>query len=197
MSTFPATYADLFRPAARQQTRIYDAALVLGGSVAVALSAQVALRLPFSPVPVTLQTLAVLLIGALLGSKRGALSLIAYLAEGAAGLPVFAGGASGPAYMTGPTGGYLLGFVVAAYITGRLAESGWDRRALSTALAMLLGNAVIYLCGLAWLAHFTGAARAPELGLYPFLAGDVVKLIAAVVLLPSGWKILHRLGMHV
>jgi len=185
------TFADILRPAAKKLAWAYDAALVIGGSLVVALSAQVAIRLPFSPVPVTGQTLAVLLVGALLGRRRGAMSLLAYLAEGLVGLPVFAGGASGPAYAAGPTGGYLIGFVAAAYVAGWLAERGWDRRAWSAMLAMLAGNAVIYIFGLSWLAVYVGP-RALALGMLPYLAGDALKLALATALLPISWKVVGR-----
>ncbi|MBI5960004.1 MAG: biotin transporter BioY [Chloroflexi bacterium] len=190
------TYADALRPAAQRSARLYDAQLVLAGSLLVALSAQIAIRLPFSPVPITGQTLAVLLVGALLGSRRGGLALLAYLAEGAAGLPVFAGGASGPTYMTGPTGGYLIGFVLAAALTGALAERGWDRRVWTTALAMLLGNVAIYVCGVIWLSTFVGFARALDVGLVPFLAGDTLKIALSAALLPSGWVLLGTRTYH-
>ena len=187
------TYADILRPATKQRALLYDAALVVGGSLLIALSAQIAIPLPFSPVPVTGQTLAVLLTGALLGSRRGALSLLAYLAEGLAGLPVFSAGRAGLDHLRGPTGGYLVGFIAAAYLVGYLAERGWDRRPLTTALAMLAGNVALYLPGLAWLAKFVGPAHAPALGLYPFIVGDLLKIALATALLPGGWKLL-RMG---
>lgn len=187
------TYADVLRPSAKRYALTYDAVLVLGGSVAMALSARLAIPLPFSPVPVTGQTFTVLLIGALLGSRRGCLCLMAYLAEGAAGLPVFAAGTGGLLHLTGPTGGYLAGFVVAALVTGFLAERGWDRRFWTTIAAMLLGNIAIYAYGLPWLAFFVGAGKALPLGLKPFIAGDIYKLLLAAVLLPSGWKLLGHI----
>lgn len=187
-----ATYADLLRPAGRSKALTYDAALVLAGSLFIALSAQFALPLPFSPVPITGQTLAVLLTGAMLGSRRGALSALAYLGEGLAGLPVFAGGAAGAAHLVGPTGGYLAGFVAAAYVTGALAERGWDRRAGTVVLAMLLGNLVLYGPGLAWLARFAGMDKALALGLYPFLVGDLLKILVAASMLPLGWKLVRK-----
>ena len=184
-----ATYADLIRPTERGAALAYDASLVIGGSLLVALAAQVSIRLPFSPVPVTGQTLAVLLIGALLGSRRGALSLATYLLGGLMGLPVFASGASGPLYVMGPTGGYLAGFIAAAYVIGRLAERGWDRQVMSVSLAMLAGNAIIYGFGLSWLSLYAGK-QAIAVGLSPFVLGDVIKLALAAVALPSGWKLL-------
>jgi biotin transport system substrate-specific component len=161
--------------------QLLDAILVLGASLLLALSAQVALPLPFSPVPVTGQTLAVLLLGALLGSRRGALSVLAYLAEGAAGLPVFAGGGSGAAWLLGPTGGYLMGFVAAAWAVGWLCEHLGDRSVPGTLVIMLVGSAVIYLFGLLWLARFVGADSALALGLLPFVPGDSLKIALAVM----------------
>lgn len=185
------TYADILRPAARQKALAYDISLILGGSLFVALCAKITIYLPFSPVPITGQTLAVLMVGALLGSRRGAACLLTYLAEGVAGLPIFAvGETSGLARLMGPTGGYLVGFVVAAYLTGLLAERGWDRRVGTTILAMLIGNSTLYVFGLRWLAVFVGIQRALPLGLYPFVPGDLLKLAIAAMLLPTGWKLL-------
>lgn len=189
------TYADLIRPAARTQARQFDLALILGGSLLIALSAQIAVPLPFSPVPVTGQTLAVLLTGVLLGSRRGALAVLAYLAEGAMGMPVFAGGTGGAAILTGPTGGYLAGFVAAAALTGALAERGWDRRSITALLAMVTGNLVIYLFGLGWLSTFIGLDRVVDLGMVPFLPGDVAKIALATTLLPLGWRALAWAGL--
>lgn len=188
-----ATYADILRPRARRLAWLYDLTLVVGGSLLVALSAQAAFHLPLSPVPITAQTLAVLLVGALLGSVRGGVSMLLYLAQGVAGLPVFAAGGAGVAYFLGPTGGYLVGFVFGAALTGLLAERGWDRRVGTTLVAMLLGTAAIYAAGLAWLAAFSGADNLLALGLYPFIPGAVIKILAAALLLPQGWKLLGRL----
>ncbi len=180
------TYADVFRPAQRTLARLYDALLILGSAALIALSAQFAVRLPFSPVPITAQTLMVMLTGILLGRK------LTYLAEGVMGLPVFAGGMSGLPYLFGPTGGYLLGFVAAAYVTGSLAERGWDRRPLTTVLAMLAGHVALYLPGLFWLSRFVGA-RVLALGFWPFVPGDLLKMALAMALLPLGWR---WLGHH-
>ena len=169
-----------------------EAALVLGGSLLVALTAQVAVTLPFSPVPVTGQTFGVLLVGALLGSRRGALSLLAYLGEGALGLPVLAGGTGGLARLAGPTGGYLVGFVAAAFVVGWLGERGWDRRLPTASAAMLLDNAVIYFLGLPWLARFVGLEQALTLGLLPFIPGDLLKIALAALALPGGWILMHQ-----
>jgi len=124
-----------------------------------------------------------------LGSRRGALTVATYLFYGLAGLPVFAGGAWGIAVLFGPSGGYLIGFILASYTTGYLAERQWDRRAFSTALAMAIGSAVIFIPGLIWLAQFVGWQRVLVLGLYPFLIGDVIKIGLATALLPYLWKI--------
>jgi biotin transport system substrate-specific component len=189
-----ATYSAILRPRAKRLAWLYDLTLIVGGSLLVALSAQLAFRLPFSPVPITGQTLAVLLVGALLGSVRGGLSMLLYLAQGVAGLPVFAAGGAGVAYFLGPTGGYLLGFVAGAALTGLLAERGWDRRIGTTLVAMLLGTVTIYMAGLAWLAVFTGAENMLAAGLYPFLPGAAIKIAAAALLLPLGWKLLGGKG---
>lgn len=166
-----------------------EMALILGGSLLVALLAQI--ELPMWPVPVTGQTFGVLLLGLLLGRRAG-LSLLAYLVEGAMGLPFFAGGGAGIVHLTGPTGGYLAGFVVAAFVVGWLAEKGWDRRVGTAVLALLLGNALIYLLGLPWLAQFTGWQKVWFLGLIPFIPGDILKLILAAVVMPWGWRLLRR-----
>lgn len=159
--------------------------LVLAGSWLMALLAQVAV--PLWPVPITGQTFGVLLIGALLGSRRGALTVLAYLAQGALGLPVFSGGMGGLARFAGPTGGYLLGFVAAAFVVGWLTEQGMNRTFATTAFSMLVGNAVIYAVGLPFLAAFVGWDVAFKLGILPFLLGDVLKVILAAVVLPQAW----------
>jgi len=184
------TVADVFRPAARSAARMYDLALVLGASLAVALCSQVEIHLPGNPVPITGQTFAVLLVGALLGPRRGGLALLAYLAQGAAGLPVFAGGAGGAAHLLGPTGGYLIGFAAAAALVGWLAERGWDRTPWFTAAAMILGNVVIYAFGVTRLSAFVGSSQAVPLGLVPFIPGDLIKVGLAAGLLPAGWKLI-------
>ncbi|HST51079.1 MAG TPA: biotin transporter BioY [Pyrinomonadaceae bacterium] len=173
---------------------VRSVALVFAFSLFVALAAQVAVRLPWTPVPITAQTFAVLLAGALLGSRLGALALLAYLAEGAAGLPFFSGGAGGAQYLfLSPTAGYLLAFPAAAFVTGYLAERGWDRRPLTAASALALGSLVILAGGWGWLALQTGsAARAFAFGVAPFVVGDVIKIALASAALPLGWKLLRR-----
>src|SRR5918999_1111205 len=151
-----------------------SALVVVGFSLLTAAAAQVVVPLPFTPVPLTGQTFAVLLTGALLGPRLGALAMLAYLAEGALGLPFFRGGAAGVGHLAGPTAGYLFAFPAAAYVTGALAQRGWDRRFLTAAAAMALGSFDILAGGWAWLAlMFKGAGEAFRLGVAPFLPGDV------------------------
>jgi biotin transport system substrate-specific component len=169
-------------------TRLRQLALVTAGSLLVALLAQVRIPLPFTPVPLTGQTLAVLLVGAALGSRGGAASLALYLVAGALGLPVFTGWGSGLAHLAGPTGGYLLGFVVAAFVVGWLCERRLDRRWRTALLPFLAGELVIYACGLPWLAAYVGAENALAAGLWPFLPGDALKLLLAALALPAAWR---------
>ncbi len=170
-------------------------ALVVAFSLLTALAAQVVIPLPFTPVPLTGQTFAVLLTGALLGSRLGALAMIAYLFEGAVGLPFFRGGTSGAQHfiMLSPTTGYLLAFPLAAFVTGWLAERGWDRRFITAAAAMALGSFVILAGGWAWLAlFFKTGAEAFSAGVAPFLLGDIVKIALAAAALPAGWALVRR-----
>src|SRR5918911_1719388 len=165
-------------------------ALVIAFSLLTALAAQVVIPLPL--VPITGQTFAVLLTGALLGSRLGALAMIAYLVEGASGLPFFHAGHGGARLLIGPTAGYLWSFPAAAFLTGWLAERGWDKRFVTAAAAMALGSLVILLGGWAWLSQFTPASIAFTKGVLRFLVGDVVKIALAAAVLPSGWALLRR-----
>jgi biotin transport system substrate-specific component len=171
-----------------RRTALLEAGLVLFFGLAIGLSSLVAVPLPFTPVPLTLQTMTVLLAGLLLGSRLGALSVLAYIGQGLVGMPVFANGAWGLARLAGPTGGYLVGFVFAAALVGLLAERGWDRRAATTVAAMVLGNAVIYGLGVLWLASFVPLQAALLQGAAPFLAGDALKIAAVAAALPAGWS---------
>lgn len=166
-----------------------DILLIVAGACALTISAK--LQVPFWPVPMTMQTFVVVLLGVLLGASRGMSSVGLYLAVGAAGLPVFASG-GGLAYFSGPTAGYLIGFLLAAGLVGRLAQAGWDRRPWTCVLAMAAGHAVIFALGVAWLSVLFGAAKALEAGLYPFLLGACLKLSLAAMLLLVIWKQLDR-----
>jgi biotin transport system substrate-specific component len=171
-----------------------DVLLVLAGTGFVALAAQVKIDLSFTPVPITGQTFAVVLVGASLGALLGLASLGLYLFVGALGAPVYADGQHGWDVLTGPTGGYIIGFVVAACLTGFLAQQRWDRRFSSAVAAMLTGNVVIYLFGLPWLAAKidAGLEDTLEAGLYPFVVGDLLKLYLAGALLPLAWRFVAR-----
>lgn len=186
------TYADLIQTRVNAPAWVTNLLLVLAGSFLVAVCAQVAIPLPFSPVPITGQTFAVVLVGALLGSRRGALALVAYVLEGAVGLPVFANLRAGAGVIMGPTGGYILGFVVAAAATGFLAERGWDRRIATAVLAMTAGTVLIFACGLPWLAAYVGTTNVWTMGLIPFIPGAIVKLALAALVLPIGWRFMGR-----
>jgi biotin transport system substrate-specific component len=181
------------------------AMLALAGSLFVALCAQI--TVPLWPVPVTGQTFAVLSVGLVCGWRVGGAALLLYLIEGALGLPFFAGGAGGWSAVVGPSGGYIWGFVLAAALVGYLAERGWDRNVWRTAAALFLGNVVLYVPGLIWLAIFyagpgqdyiaaTGATTAwgasISAGLVPFLLGDLLKLLLAAALIPAVWAMLRR-----
>lgn len=187
-----SSYIDLLRPMSRKNAFIFDILMVLSGSLILALASQVSVRLSISPIPITLQTLAVLLIGATMGSKRGASAILLYIVEGASGMPVFAGGLSGIAYMLGPTGGYLLGFVAAAYVVGFCAERGYDRHVVTTFIILAIGNAITYTFGLLWLAFYVEKSLALQMGLFPFITGDVLKIVMASLILPSGWALVNR-----
>ena len=185
------TIADIWRPCEKSQASLYNVWLVLGGSLFIALSAQISFGYP---VPFTMQTFAVLLVGALFGPKMGSLSVGLYLLEGLAGWPVFSHWRSGFHMLLGPTGGYLVGFLIAAYVTGFLAQKGWDRGFFSTFLAMFAGNVIIYTIGILQLSFLFGVRQALVVGLYPFIAGAVIKIALAAALLPTGWKLMGYCG---
>ena len=141
-------------------------------------------------IPITMQTLVVLLSGILLGSKRGAMSQITYISMGMAGLPWFARG-GGMQYIMSPTFGYILGFVFAAFLTGWLAEKGWDKSVKTAIFAIFLGNILIYIPGVLWLTRFVGSDNVLAVGVYPFIAGDLLKILLAGIVLPIIWKIIN------
>lgn len=200
MHTQALPYTPLVKTLWPRRSLARDLGLVLLASLFVALTARIAIPLPFTPVPITGQTLGILLVGAALGSRLGFLALLAYLVEGALGLPVFAGGTGGVGRILGPTGGFLLAFPLAAGLVGLLVERyGLDRSFLGTLLAMLAGNALLYLLGLPWLGawlmgvgKFQGLGALLSMGMIPFLPGDLVKAVLAALLLPSAWRFLGR-----
>jgi biotin transport system substrate-specific component len=180
------------------QTWLNNVILVVAGSLFMAACAQFSYQFSFSTVPVTGQTFAVLLIGALYGSRLGAATLMAYVAEGAMGAPFFAQAKGGIAAIATPSGGYILGFIVMAYVVGWFAERGWDRSRWIV-LPMLLGNAILYIPGVIWLHeqfHVVGLPiswdTALDYGLWPFIAGDLAKIVAASLVVPAGWSIVER-----
>jgi biotin transport system substrate-specific component len=168
------------------------AALAIGGALALAMSAKA--QVPFYPVPMTLQTLVVLAIGAAFGARLAAATVLLYLAEGVLGLQVFAGASAGPAYMAGPTGGYLVGFLVAAALVGWLAERGWDRSLGWLLAAAAFGDLAILACGFAWLAGLIGPEKAWLGGVVPFLPADVLKTLLASALVAAAWRGVATLG---
>lgn len=171
--------------------------MVVAGAALTAGAAQ--LVIPMWPVPITGQTFAVLLVGTTLGALRGALSMVLYIALGAIGLPVFTEGSAGWHVIAGPTGGYLIGFVLAAILTGWLAQRSWDRKVVGAGVAFLAGTAVIYAVGLPWLSVALGQLGYPndlgatlQSGLMPFIPGDILKAAVAGALLPVTWKLVSR-----
>ena len=204
------TLSDVFLPrqGILENNLLRNGVLMVTFSLFIALCARIAIPLLFTTVPITGQTMAVLLTGAALGKWRGAGSLLFYIAEGSLGLPFFAGGRS-YLFWAAPNGGYLVGFIFAAFLVGFLAERGWDRGFRRTALAMLVGNIVIYLFGLPWLAYFiannflnlsniipgnTLLEKTLVGGLIPFIPGDLVKLLLASLVLPGTWVLVKRRG---
>jgi biotin transport system substrate-specific component len=171
---------------------VRSAGLVIVFSLFIAACAQFAIHI--GPIPITGQTFAVLLTGALLGSRLGAAAVIAYLIEGAIGLPFFAGGGAGLVRFLGPTAGYLVAFPAAAFITGAFAEHGWDKRYLTAVAAMAIGSLVIFLGGWAWFAVLTNTppVAAFKLAVLPFLLGDVIKIALGAAVLPTGWALLKK-----
>lgn len=192
MSTSIARSETLLEVALAPFDLVRQVGLVIGFSLLTALSAQIVI--PIGPIPITGQTFAVLLTGALLGSRLGAITMIVYLIEGASGLPFFRGGFGGIAHLMGPTGGYLIAFPAAAFITGAFAEHGWDRRYLTAAAAMAIGSLVIMLSGWVWFSILMNTS--PLISIYDtvikFIPGDIIKIALAAAVLPTGWKLVGR-----
>jgi biotin transport system substrate-specific component len=191
------TIADFLVPirvGERVNARVRDVALVVAGALLIYLTARVSIPVPGSPVPITGQTFGVLLVGGALGFRRGLIGVGLYVLLGVVGLPFFAEAKGGLSVIWGATGGYLIGFVVAGALVGRLAELGWDRRIGGALGAMFIGNLAIYLVGLPWLKVVTGMSNEDTVanGLTPFLLGDALKLVLAAVLFPATWWIVGR-----
>jgi biotin transport system substrate-specific component len=185
----PRVLADLI-----PRVRARDAALVVGAAALTALSAQIAFHLPGIAVPVTGQTFAVLLSGAALGANRGGAAMLLYIALGMIGLPVYADGAHGTEVILGASGGYLVGFLAAAWVVGRLSEARMDRTPVRALPLFLVGSAIVYAIGVPWLAisaHMSLATAISE-GFVPFIPGDIVKAAAAGALLPAAWRLAGR-----
>lgn len=191
------TIADFLVPirvGERVNARVRDVTLVLAGALLIYLTARIVIPVPGTPVPITGQTFGILLVGGALGFRRGLIGVGLYVLLGVIGLPFFAEGKGGLSIIWGATGGYLVGFIVAGALVGRLAELGWDRRLGGALGAMLIGNVVIYLIALPWLAIVTsvGPATTIEQGLLPFVVGDTLKLALAAVLFPFAWWVVGR-----
>lgn len=172
---------------------VRNGSLALAGTLLLALSAK--LQIPFWPIPMTMQTYVVLVLAMTYGWRLGGATMLLYLAEGALGLPVFAGTPEkgiGLAYMMGPTGGYLAGFVLATLAAGKLAERGWDRDWIRTGAAMLLGHALVFAAGVAWLATLVGYENAIALGFTPFVAATLAKVVLGLVTMPLAWLLVRK-----
>ena len=171
-----------------------DVALVVAASAIIAIAAQVAIPMPFSPVPLTLQPLAVIFIGAALGSRRGAAAASLYLLEGISGLPVFAQAHGGAVWLLGPTAGYLYSYPFAAFVAGWLSERGWGNTMARSIVGMLAALVVIYAGGWSWLVQFAGVRGALAMGVAPFIAADVIKVAIGAALLPYAQRLLSRVA---
>jgi biotin transport system substrate-specific component len=164
----------------QENSWVKQVAVILGASFIISLLGPVSIPLPFTPVPIALQSHAILFLAVILGSKRAALAVLAFLLQGAMGLPVFAGAKSGMLHLAGPTGGYLFGYVLAAYVAGYLMERAKERTVKRAFFAMSMGNLAIYFLGLPWLSIYVGVQNALFLGMVPFIGGDFLKLILSL-----------------
>ncbi len=187
----PLTLADIAAP---RSSTLMNVLLVVAASLVTAGAAQLEIRLPWTPVPITGQTFAVLMSGIVLGARRAFAAQCLYLLEGASGLPFFAGGAAGVLKLVGPTGGYLMAFPFAAAITGALAERAWDRKPVTMFLTMLAGSVIIFVLGLAQLTRFVPGPSLLAAGLLPFIPGDILKSLLAAAALPLAWRLVPRSG---
>lgn len=172
-------YSNVINETVGDRSWLKDVAVVLGASIIIALFSPLAVALPFTSVPISTQSHVILLLSCLLGSKRASLTVLTFIFQGAIGFPVFAGGATGIMNLVGPRGGYLLGYVVAAFVTGFIMERLSNRTPYKAFAAMGFGNLIIYLFGLPWLSRYVGWQNAFVLGMLPFLIGDMLKLVIA------------------
>lgn len=189
-STLAAALWTVDAGASRLEKAFRATILALVGTFILAVSAQIAV--PMWPVPMTMQTFAVTLIGAAYGWRLGGATVALYVAQGALGLPVFSGGVA-TAALVGPTAGYIYGFVAAAALVGYMVEKGWGRSILKLTVAMTLGNVVLFVGGLSWLSNLIGVDAALAAGLYPFIAGGIVKIALSVAALPLAWKLVEKI----
>ena len=181
-------------PAVLDQRRaLTQVLLVIGGSAIIAIAAQIAIPIPFTPVPLTMQPLAVLLVGVVLGATRGSAAATLYLLEGASGLPVFAQGHGGALWLIGPTAGYLLSYPFAAFAAGWFSQRGWGSSVVRALAGMLIAPAIIYAGGWAWLAVLSGPRAAFTMGIVPFAIADIIKVAIGAALLPYAEKLVARL----
>lgn len=186
------TCAEVFQSKDRVLRLIGEVFLIFLLSLLVSISAQIKVILPFTPVPITFQTFVVLMISMILGRYRSAIVMITYILKGIIGIPVFCSGL-GLTYILGPTGGYIVGFLVSSYIVGWLSEIGYSKSFYKTVVAMLIGNSIIYLFGVLWLSGFIGGIKeAIILGVVPFVFGDIAKILFASFLLLQGWKFIKK-----
>lgn len=181
-------FANTIRPS--QKTFLVPSYLlsIVGGSLFIALMSQITIPLWFTPVPLTMQSFAIFMLAALLGGKKAAFAVMAYLAEGALGLPFYAGAKAGFLVLVGPTGGYLFGFIACAFIAGTLLEKGWVNHFLTTIFALLLGCLSLFAIGCAWLSLYVGFEKSLTLGVFPFLLGDMLKVSISALMIPLGRK---------
>ncbi|MCH2280866.1 MAG: biotin transporter BioY [SAR324 cluster bacterium] len=194
MLTYPSLFETLVLDKAENNSNKISlyVTITIAGSALIALCAQISV--PFYPVPLTMQTFAVILIGLTYGWRLGGITVALYVVEGAIGLPVFAGGKGGMIVLMGPTAGYLYGFFLAAVACGWFAERGFDRSYFKLIVPLLAGNVLLYTSGLIWLGNFIGWDKPVlDLGLYPFIPGDLLKIAMAAVLLPTVWKYVERM----
>ena len=187
----PLTLADIAAP---RSSMLMNVLLVVAASLVTAAAAQLEIRLPFTPVPISGQTFAVLMSGIVLGARRAFAAQMLYLVQGAAGMPFFSGGAAGALHLVGPTGGYLMAFPFAAALTGALAENAWDRKPFTMFLTMLAGSTIIFVLGLAQLSRYLPANQLLASGLLPFIPGDIIKSLLATAALPLAWRLVPRSG---